>query len=221
MKKQRSFTLIELLVVIAIIAILAAMLLPALSAARERARNANCISKLKQIGLVTHMYGGDFDNYLPHSWDSNASSNGNAVGGATIGHLWLLYSLGYFPESMNKKDVHENYEALKPYYQCPSDTNNYKKSGNNVIGSYWLFKTNATTVDAKYHRWMLSDNPSNAWIFDCYPLKVNSNVPDNHPDALNVLKIGGEVKSGSLKGFRATPRDYSWGTNDFDYFDGL
>ena len=65
MKKSRKFTLIELLVVIAIIAILAAMLLPALSAARERARSASCTSNLKQLGINTALYVSNNNGYYP------------------------------------------------------------------------------------------------------------------------------------------------------------
>ncbi|HRU06746.1 MAG TPA: type II secretion system protein, partial [Candidatus Brocadiia bacterium] len=60
-----AFTLIELLVVVAIIAILAAMLLPALSAAREKSRRASCLSSLKQMALALESYAGDYSGYLP------------------------------------------------------------------------------------------------------------------------------------------------------------
>ena len=66
MKRQnRGFTLIELLVVIAIIAILAAMLLPALSRAREQARRAACLSGLKQFGIALRLYAMDFNEFFP------------------------------------------------------------------------------------------------------------------------------------------------------------
>ena len=68
-RRNAAFTLIELLVVIAIIAILAALLLPALARAKEQGQRAQCISNLRQWMLGFNMYGADFRDSMPMGWD--------------------------------------------------------------------------------------------------------------------------------------------------------
>ena len=128
--KTAVFTQIAVFVVIAIIAILAGMLLPALSSARAKARQATCTSNLKQIGLALHMYGNDFSALLPrYSNTVDADSCGANDDNTVVAPLTILTFAGYLPEAKGASG------ALS--INCPLLSANKKLSwGNNAGNSY-------------------------------------------------------------------------------------
>jgi len=83
-KKNKAFTLIELLVVIAIVAILAALLLPALQSAKERDRVATCLSHMRQLAQAVHMYLTDFEGHFPKTAPASRNHLADWVWGGNV-----------------------------------------------------------------------------------------------------------------------------------------
>ena len=116
--KRNGFTLIELLVVIAIIAILAAMLFPAFSRARENARRASCQSNLKQLGIGFAMYTQDYDEKMPGSVIGTA---GNGTSGGWIYYTGMTNGANTAAFVPAQGSIY-SYVKNSQIYVCPDDT---------------------------------------------------------------------------------------------------
>ncbi len=140
---KKLFTLIELLVVIAIIAILAAMLLPALSKAREKAESISCVSNLRQLGMSYKMYSTDSKRFVVPCW-------------VTYSLQPEIYAYWF--------DLIQSYAGDDALFECPTGTYSYGNYRPSKIANSSLTPMNPVVCGYTNYAWMYGyqNSPGNS-----------------------------------------------------------
>lgn len=203
-QKSKGFTLIELLVVIAIIAVLAAMLLPVLANAKERAKRINCASNLRQYAMAVRIYANDFGDKLPDTYSAANPTPANWLWDVPTNTANLLTENGverhilYDPSfTTQDNDALWNYPGnlyirVTGYSATYPDITEYYSASSHLIISNVNFSFTQTEIRINSTGGTIGVNaPSDRVLLSCAILSVN--------DQANLAADSfGAVKGGSL-----------------------
>lgn len=215
--RRRGFTLIELLVVIAIIAILAAMLLPALSKAKQRAERVQCLNNLRQLQFAWIMYADDNNDFLAPNPDLSAT--------ATYTNAWVRgvmkwdIPLAPWPDNYDTRLLTES--LLAPYcgravgiYHCPGDkvpaAKGLRVRSVSMNSQMARISTDPNTANPgwyTYYKHLQIQNPAQTWVFI-----------DEHGDSINDGFFF--VRLGQTANWYDLPASYHSGGGALSFADG-
>jgi len=209
-RRAEAFTLIELLVVIAIIAILAALLLPALAKAKQKAEGISCLNNTKQLALAWITYASDFNERLVYNKPGNGTDTNNWVAGnmswgtdQQITNLNLLRTAALSPYTAKNVGV---YKCPADRVPCPLGPRSRSDSMNTFVGPQ---DDKGTPINSAWKQFIkMSDfrNPSGIFVF-----------LDEHPDSIN---DGYFLNQFYAKEWVDLPASYHDGAAAFAFADG-